>query len=284
MLLSTLCFAAMHGSIRHVSASLHPFEIAFFRNLFGLLVVLPWFVQGGLAPLKTRRLGLHGLRAAINTYAMLAFFTALSITPLTAVTALGFTAPVFATVFAILVFGERVGLRRWSAIAFGFAGTLVVLRPGFQDIGLGPILALSSSLAWAFVLLIIKELGRTDTSVTITAYMQLIMTPLSLVAALFVWRTPELWQIPWLIGIGLAGGSGQLLMAQALRQAETNVVMPFDFCKLVWVTIRGYWGFSELPDAFTWVGGAMIFASAAYIAYRERATQRRSSADGGAIG
>ncbi len=284
MVLSTLCFAVMHASIRHVSATLHPFEIAFFRNLFGLLVVLPWFIRGGLAPLRTQRLGLHGLRAAVNTFAMLAFFTALSLTPLTDATALAFTAPIFATVLAIVVFGERVGVRRWSAIAIGFAGTLVVLRPGFQEIGLGPMLAVGASLAWAVVLLIIKELGRSDSSVTITTYMQLFMTPLSLVAALFVWRTPELGEIPWLIGIGLAGGSGQLLMSQALRQAETNVVMPFDFCKLVWVTIIGYWAFSEVPDAFTWVGGTLIFASAAYIAYRERALQRQSNADGGAIG
>ncbi|MCB9946559.1 MAG: DMT family transporter [Rhodospirillaceae bacterium] len=270
MLLSTLCFSVMHASIRHMSASLHPFEIAFFRNLFGLLVVLPWFVRDGLAPLKTSRLRLHGLRAALNTVAMLSFFMALSLTPLTDVTALAFAAPVFATVLAILVFRETVGIRRWSAIALGFAGTLVVLRPGFQQVGMGPMLALGASLTWAFVLLVIKELGRSDSSVTITTYMQLFMAPLSLVAALFVWRTPDLAHVPWLVGIGLAGGCGQLLMAQALRQADTNVVMPFDFCKLIWVTVIAYVAFGEVPDGFTWAGGTMIFMSAAYIAYRER--------------
>ena len=112
MFVSTFFLAAMHASIRHVSAAIHPFEIAFFRSLFALIVVLPWFVRHGLGPLRTRRIGLHGLRAILNVCAMLSFFYALSIAPLSEVTALGFTAPIFATLLAALVLGEVVRLRR----------------------------------------------------------------------------------------------------------------------------------------------------------------------------
>ena len=142
MALFTLCMSAMHAAVRHVSGDLHPFEIAFFRLLFGFVIVLPWFIKLGWVPLKTRRFGLMSLRGALNLTCMMAFFFALSITPLAEVTALMFSAPIFATVIAMAVFGERAGARRWTAIAFGFAGTLVVLPPGFGTIGLGPFLAL----------------------------------------------------------------------------------------------------------------------------------------------
>jgi len=245
MFVATFFFAAMHGAIRHVSATIHPFEIALFRNLFALVVVLPWFYRYGIAPLRTQRFGLHVLRALFNIVAMLSFFYALSITPLAEVTALNFTAPIFATVLAALVLGEVVRARRWSAIAVGFLGTLIVLRPGFASIGLGQMLALGSALVWSCALLVIKTLGRTDSSATIIAYMGLLMVPLSLVPALFVWQWPDLEAWGWLIAIGVLGGIAQFCMTEALRQADTAVVMPIDFCKLIWVAHNA----SQQPQA-----------------------------------
>ena len=285
MLLSTLFFAAMHAVVRHVSASIHTFEIAFFRNLFGLLVILPWLLRLGIAPLRTNRLTTHGLRAAMNSVAMLCFFTALSLAPLTDVTALGFTAPIFATLLAVLILGERVGIRRWTAIAVGFAGVLVVLRPGFGEIGTGAVLALTAAAVWGATLIIIKDLGRTDSSVTITAYMSLMMTPITLVPALFVWQWPDPETLAWLVAIGILGNLGQLTTAQALREADTSVVMPFDFGKLVWITVIAYLAFGETPSLFAWLGGAIICASAVYIVLRERRTEqaRKASTGGDAV-
>jgi drug/metabolite transporter (DMT)-like permease len=271
MFVSTFFFAAMHGSIRYVSATVHPFEIALFRNVFAMVVVLPWFWRYGIAPLRTRRFGLHALRALFNIMAMLSFFYALSVTPLSEVTALGFTAPIFATVLAALLLREVVRARRWCAIAIGFLGTLIILRPGFEAIGFGQMLVLFSSMIWACALLVIKTLGRTDSSVTIISYMALLMIPLSLVPALFVWRWPEPLEWCWLIGIGMLGGIAQFCMTEALRQADTAVVMPIDFFKLVWVTLIAWLAFAEHLDLYTWIGGAVIFASTLYIAYRERA-------------
>jgi drug/metabolite transporter (DMT)-like permease len=276
MFVSTFFFAAMHGSIRYLSATIHPFEIALFRNVFGLMVVLPWFYRYGIAPLRTQRFGLHALRAVFNIMAMLSFFYALSITPLSEVTALGFTAPIFATVLAALILGEVVRARRWSAIAIGFLGTLIILRPGFEAIGLGQMLVLFSSMIWACALLVIKTLGRTDSSATIIAYMALLMIPLSLVPALLVWRWPDPLEWAWLIAIGVLGGIAQFCMTEALRQADTAVVMPFDFFKLVWVTVIAWLAFAEHLDLYTWIGGAVIFASTLYIAYRERAAQTQT--------
>jgi len=269
MLVFTLAMGTMHGCIRHVSAGLHPFEIAFFRNLFGLIVVVPWLVRLGLKPLRTARLGLLTLRGVLNVVSMLAFFVALAITPLAEVTALSFSAPIFATLLAMAVFGERAGIRRWTAIVVGFVGTLVILRPGYVEVGLGAMLTVFSALLWGVCMVIIKSLGRTESAVTITLYMSLVMAPLSLLAALFVWQWPTWEQLAWLVGIGILGGAGQLAMAEALRVAETHVIMPVDFVKLIWVSGIAYVWFAEVPDAVTLVGGAMIFGSTAFIAWRE---------------
>lgn len=270
MVVATLSFSAMHTAIKYVSSTgLHPFEIAFFRNFFGLLALSPFFFRHGLAPLKTNRFGLHFGRVALNIGSMLAFFYAISITPLAEVIALSFAAPIFATFLAIVLLREVVGIARWGAILMGFAGTVVILRPGFEEITLGPILALLAAMTWGSAVIIIKSLSRTDSSVTITLYMVLLMTPLSLVPAVFVWEWPTWHQLFFLVLVGGFGTLGHLSMTQAIKLAPTNAVMPIDFVRLIWVAIIGYFIFGEVPDIFIWVGGAMIFASGLWIAHSE---------------
>lgn len=278
MFASTFFFAAMHAIIRYLTESLHPFEVAFFRNFFGLIFVIPWFVRFGLQPLRTSHLKLHVYRSLVNVVAMFSFFYAISITPLAEVTALGFAAPIVTTVLAALFLGEVVRLRRWTAVIIGFIGTLIILRPGFHEIGLGQLLVLNSTAFWAVALLLIKTIGRHDSSITIITYMSLLQLPLSLIPALFVWSwpSPDLWI--WLLVIGLLGGGAQWLMTEALRVADTSVVMPLDFCKLPWTALLAYLAFAQVPDIFTWIGGAVIFSSAFYIAMREHKVQTEGSA------
>ena len=276
MFVATICFSVMHALIRYMSAELHPFELAFFRNIFGLLVVIPWFMRYGLKPLKTKRLGLHALRAGINAIAMLMFFYAVSITPLADVAALSFTAPIFATVLAILILGEVVGFRRWCAILFGFCGTLVLLRPGLEVVSDGQLLVVASASFWACALIVIKILGRTESSVTIITYLILLMAPLSAIPAAMVWSTPSFQQLGVMAAMGVLGTFGQLLMTQALKEGDTNAVMPLDFLKMIWAVLLGFFVFGEVPGIFTWVGGAMIFASITYIAYREHKVRKIS--------
>lgn len=266
--------SGMHVCVRLVSEGLHPFEIAFFRNVFALIVLVPWFWRLGLAPLKTKRFGLLFTRGALNTFCMLAFFTALSIGHLAEIAALSFTAPIYATLIGMVVFHERVGLKRWSAILIGFAGVIVILRPGFHEIGFSQMLVLSSAFGWAICMVMVKELGRTESAITITAYMSLVMAPLSLVPALFYWQWPSWTQLGWLVFLGALGGAGQLAMTQSLRLAETHVVTPFDFLRLVFVSILGYLVFDQVVDIYVWLGGTMIFAAVAFIAYREHARRR----------
>lgn len=283
MLASTLCLASMHTTIHYVSETVHPFVVVFFRLLFALIVVIPFFVRLGIAPLKTKRLKFLILRGVLNFAAMLCFFTALSLAPIADITALSFSAPLFATVLAVIIFKERLGWRRVVAICAGFAGTLIVLRPGFEEIGTGYILVLIATIFWGACVIIIKSLSSTESSVTITTYMSLVMAPLALIPALFFWTTPTLTDFGWLLLLGLLGGCGQLAVAQALTHADTHVAMPFDFVRLLWVSITGYLFFGEVPDIFVWLGGALIFASTAYITVREHRKRRAANKDLGTV-
>ena len=270
MAAAAACYAILHGSVRYISSEIHPFEITFFRNLFGFIVLLPWFVVHGLRPLHTRRIGLHLLRATSNVVAMLMFFMALSMTPLAQVQALGFTAPLFTTVLAIFILGERVRLRRWTALIAGFIGALIIVRPGLQPIDTGSLLTVGSAAIWGFTLITIKILSRTDSAVTITAYMVILMSPLSLLPALFYWTWPDPATWFWLVVCGVSGTVAQLLMAQSFRVADATVVLPFDFTKIVWGALIGYLAFGEVVDIWTWIGAAVIFSGITYITYRER--------------
>ncbi len=270
MVVATACFSAMHATVRFAAEGLHPFEVAFFRNLFGLLVIAPVLAARGLGPLRTRRIGLHLVRAGLNVVAMLAFFTALTISPLAQVQSLGFTAPLFATALAALALGERVGASRWVAVVAGFAGALLIVRPGIQAVDAGALLALGSAAVWGGVLLIIKRLAATDSAFTITGYMVLLMTPLSLVPAIPVWVWPDAVQLGWLLACGLLGTVAQMLMTQSLRLADASAVLPLDFLKVVWGALIGLALFGELIDGWTWVGAAVIFVGATYLTLSER--------------
>lgn len=270
MIAAGAVLTCMQATVRYLSADLHPFQIAFFRNIFGFLVLIPWFVRLGLKPFHTDKFHLHGIRALLNVATMLIFFFALSITPLARVASLGFTGPLFVTVFAIVFLGEIVRARRIIGLGVGFLGALVIIQPGVAPIDLGSVLLLSSSALAACVTILIKIMTRTESTITIIAYSALLVSPLSLVPALFFWQSPNLEQWLWLMFIGVAGTLGQMAMTQALKLADVTVVTPFNFLKLIWAAAIGFVVFAEIPDLWTWIGGFIIFAGSAYIAYRER--------------
>ena len=270
MCLSTLAFSIMHGLVRFVSEVLPPFQIAFFRNVFGLMFLVPILARSRFAMLRTERLGLHALRGVVNVVAMLLFFTALSISPLAKVTALSFTAPIFMAVLAFLFLGERFRIYRWLAILAGFLGMLIVLRPGFIAIDMGAMLVISSAVLWAVAMVMIKILSRTESSVTIVAYMSIFLGVFSFIPALWVWQPFGLQALGWMVLVGLFGTIAQMSLSQALKETDPTALMPLDFLKLIWATLIGLWFFAEVPDVFTWVGGTIIFVSGVFIAIREK--------------
>lgn len=274
MCLSTAAFSVMHVAVRHVSAELEPLQIVFFRNLFGLAALTPLLIGAGFAQMRTRRLGLHAFRGLINICAMMMFFTAVTITPLAKVTALSFTAPIFTAILSVLILGERFKLRRWVAIAAGFAGMLIILRPGLTVVETGAMLSLAAATLWATALIIIKILSRTESSVAIVAWMGIFLSAFSLGPALWVWRDPSLSAWGWLVFIGVAGSIAQVSISQAMKETDPTAVLPFDFLKLIWTSLLAAWFFGEIPDRYTWIGAGVIFSAGVYILRRERRAQR----------
>jgi drug/metabolite transporter (DMT)-like permease len=280
MVATGFLMALLAAQVRHVTAGgLHPFETAFFRNLFGLLFTLPWLWGVGLGGLFTGRLGVHAWRSASGLFAMLLLFSALARLPIAEVMALTFTAPLFATAGAALVLGEKVRRRRWLAVAVGFAGAMVVLRPGSAAFSPAALLALGAAAFMATSQLIVKSLAGTEDSRTIVLYLGLLLTPLSLPPALLHWTWPAAGDWPWLAAMGLTASVAQLAMARAFAAAEASAVLPFDFARLIFAAGIGYLWFGEGPDAWTWLGGGMIFAATVYIAQRESRLVRRRPAE-----
>jgi len=269
-------FALMVNLVRHLTQSLDPLQVVFFRNAFGLLAMLPWLLRHGPAVLRTAHLGLHALRAAIGIVAMVCWFTTLALLPLAEATALSFTAPIFTSVLAMLLLGEVMRARRWSATVVGFAGALIILRPGFTSLQPAALLAIVTALVWAGSTILVKVMARTESAGAIVTWLVLFSTPVSLLAALFVWQTPTLAQLGLAALLGTAGSIGHFCMTRALAVAEASAVMPFDYLRLPVVALIAYLAFGEVPDLWVWLGGAVIAASGLYIVQREARLQPRA--------
>jgi drug/metabolite transporter (DMT)-like permease len=277
--MSTAVFATMHALVRYVSGELHPFEIAFFRSLFGLLTLLPLVLRYGLGAWVSAQPRLQLLRGAISGTSLMCWFYGLSIVPLAEATALSFTNAIFASLGAVIFLRERMGIRRWSAVVVGLAGALVILRPGEAAISAGALIVLLSAVCWGGGTVIIKRLSRTDSAVTIALWMATMMIVVSIIPACFVWIWPTPRQLLWLALIGGLASVGTLAYTQALKQAEASLIIPTDFTRLVWASVIGFFAFGEIPDSWTWAGGFLIIGSTIYIALREVQLGRRRSRD-----
>jgi drug/metabolite transporter (DMT)-like permease len=282
MTAAAFCFSIMNIAIRIVSVELDPLQIAFFRNFFALAFMLPWLASAGLVGLHTKRLATHFWRSLLGLVAMVCWFYSIALLPLAEAVALNFTVPLFATAGAAVFLHEVVRARRWSATLVGFLGVLVILRPGFIQLSPAMALPVVAAAFMAVSTLIVKSLSRSEAPAAIVLYMNLILTPLSLVPALFVWRWPAWGNLALLILIGLLAALAHILLTRAYTKADASAVMPFDYARLPFVAAFALVVFGEVPDLWTWIGAAIIAASAIYIAHREAQVAHLRPASGAA--
>ena len=193
-------------------------------------------------------------------------------------TTLNFTMALWMIPVAILLLGEKVGVRRWGATIVGFCGVLIVMQPGAQTVGLGSLLAIFAALLFAISMALVRLLTRTERPIAIVFYMNLLMVPLSLGPAVAFWTMPDATQLGWLFLIGLLSTFAHFGMARALSLVEASSVVPLDFTRLPFAAAIGYFAFGEVPDVWLWPGAALIAASAVYIARREAQLQRADHA------
>ena len=277
MLGSTLFFGMMAIAIRLASATLPTVEIAFFRNFFGLLALLPLLYRSGRGVLRTQQLPRYFVRSAIGIASMLCGFWAIGHLPMAQAIALSYSSPLFVTIAAVLFLHEIVRMRRWSAVVIGFIGVLVIVRPGSASFSAGTLVALSAAVLSAIVAIQIKQLSRIDPADTIVLYTYLFWVPLSLLPALFVWQWPQGLAWLWAIGAGILGTGGQLLWTRALKLGDVSALTPISFMQLPLVALAGWLLFGENPTRWTVFGAAIIFIANAYIAHREAQLARRAA-------
>lgn len=267
---SAFFYALVPVGVRLLSRhQMPPIEIVFFRNAIGFVLFLAFFSWRGFATLKTQRFGLHLQRNVANFIGMWFWFTALTMMPLSKAIALHFTEPMMAAFLAVLVLSERPGARRIGALVAGFAGVLIVLRPGAIPLGGASLMVLTSAFLYACVSVYSRVLGRTDAASTTTFYYQAMLTGLSLVPALWVWVWPEWRDLPGLFLIGVFGTMAPYCMIRAFRMAEATLILPVGFLRLPFTAGMAFVLFSEPTEVWTWIGAAVIFTATYFMARGE---------------
>ncbi|MEO5374084.1 MAG: DMT family transporter [Alphaproteobacteria bacterium] len=265
LLLAAMSFSAMSALIKLLGAEIHSLEIAFFRSLFGLLILSPFLARRNFGMLSTRRVGLHLARVGFGIVTMMATFHALTHMQLASATAIFFTSSLFMIPMALVFLGEGVAWSRWLATLAGFGGVLMILRPGPEGLSTAAVAALIAALSGAVVLTTVKKLSDTERPVTVMLWFAVAAVPVSLGPALAVWTTPTTGQYVLLLVMGALGTFGQYFTIRAYRVGEATVVTPFNYFQLLFSGCVGFVMFSEIPDAWTWAGAAVIIGSNLFV-------------------
>ena len=274
---ATLFGSFMGAGVKFLSDDLHPIIICFYRCLMGLILITPFVARNNFQALQTDNMRLQIFRALINIISMICWFSAISMMHFEKATALGFTTPLFTTVLAVLILGEVIRFHRTAALLLGFVGILIIIRPGYMPFEFGTVLMLIASFSFSFVLIFVKKLSATDSSLTIIFYHLLYLTPAFFILSLFYWENINFNQLIIFILMGASGLLSHWCLAQAFKMSDTTFVMPLQFTKLIWASLIGLFIFAEQPDIWTWIGGVIIFISIVYITYREAFKKKGTS-------
>jgi drug/metabolite transporter (DMT)-like permease len=265
MLVSAVCYVASATILRGLGDAYSPYELTFIRSLIATAIILPIFLyQGAKITLIPPRFTMHLAVAGFSYLGILFWFQAASILPVADFFALQFTTPLFTIALAILFLRERADLASWIATFVGFAGVLIVLRPGVVEVSIGAIAALLSSVGYASVNTVIKSLSRTTSPTIIVFYGNLLLAPLSLPMAFVDWRTPLLQDWPAILAVSVLSTFGYLTITKGITLAPARVIQPVNFMRMPLAAVAGWIFFTELPDMWTWAGAIVIFASTTY--------------------
>jgi len=277
---TALLLAIMFALVKLVSTrGVNVVESLFYRQCGSALCATGMVALGpGFASLRTKRVRAHVGRMALGLGAMALNFLAFILLPLAEATTIGFSVPIFSVVLAALVLGEPTGRWRWSAVAAGFAGVMIIVQPGTGDVPLlGAAVALAAALLTASVTVVIRRLGATERAATTVFWFAVSsLVPLGLAMPLFA-REHDVATWLMLAGLALAGGLAQLTLTGALRLAPVALVMPMDYTSLLWALLLGSWIFAEVPTPWIWVGAPIIIASGLVIVWREHRLHRRAA-------
>lgn len=278
MTIAMMFFSLMNNFVRQASLEMHSTQIALFRNVFTMLLMTSYLLiknkQWNFA--KTKKMRGHVLRATLGIFAVESWFYGLSQMPLNEATALSFTAPVFVTLFAIVLLKEKANLARWGAILLGFAGAMIILKPEPGSFNTVALVVLGSAALMAAGTILIKTMTKTENPDVIVFYQGALMTPLSIPFAVAFWQPIGMEAVFWAFMVALCSTVAHLFMTRAFALGEMVVLAPFDFTRLIFTAVLAYFWFGETLDIWTAVGGAcIVFGSVWGAASSNAEVQRR---------
>jgi drug/metabolite transporter (DMT)-like permease len=265
----TMVFAFNDTLVKILGGTIHPVEMVFFRYCVGTVVLIPMFWSAGKSVLTTQRLPLHIGRGIIAGIGQAGAFYAVVHLLLADATAVQFSRPLFMTFLAVFVLGESVGWRRWMATTVGFGGVIVMLRPGQTGLDIAWIVALGAALIFALAMILIRKLSQTEPPTRILFFYHLTGLVFFVGPAIWVWKTPVAEEWLFLILIGVLTTVAMICFVRGLAAGEASIVGPMEYTRLIYAAFLGYFFFAEVPVIWTWIGAAIIVASAFYIARRE---------------
>ena len=265
MSISAVTYVVSIAIGRYIAPDIEVFQIAFLRNAFAVLFMMPWLMKVGIGAMRPNQIGRHILRGFMSSANVTLLFAAVALIPIADMSAINFLQPVIGAAIAGLVLGEVVSRARWIAIIAGFAGALIMIRPGFAEFNIGIAFALGSGVAGALVSIMIKTLVRRDPPDTIAAWLFVTQTLILLIPTIIVWKNPTLEQWILFAVIGFMSVILQRTYNRGIQAADVSVAMPFNFTRLIWAALLGWIVFAEFPDIWTWVGGTVIFAASVWL-------------------
>lgn len=270
MCIGIVCLVLNDAMAKWLTAHYEPLQIIFLRNLLALPMIAAIVLSiGGRPALRSRHLRLHALRGLLMVGAAYSFFRGLEILPLAEATSLVFAAPMFITALSVPLLGERVGWRRWMAVIVGFAGVLIIVRPGAATFQPASLFVVATAAFYAVLMISARWIGRDENVWTMMFYVALFPMLFSGLAMPFQWETMHPSHLPLCVGMAVFGTVGVTLMGHAFRLGPAAIVAPFDYTALVWASLFGWLIWGEVPDAWTYAGAAVIIASGIYIVIRE---------------
>lgn len=277
MLGGMFLFSAVDTQAKFLTSDYHPTQIIWFRQIGLFIGVMILLAMKGPNILKTRQPALQLTRGALAICSGLLFVFAIRHAQLVDAVAVSFVAPFFLTILGALFLGEKVGIRRWSAVIVGFIGAMIIIRPGTGAVHPAVLLVLIAALVYAMRQVIGRKLADTDKTHTTVAYTAIVGSLLISLPMPFVWRTPETTtHIILIISMATMGAVAEVLVIKALEVAEAVVVAPIHYTLIIWGTIYGYLVFDQLPDIWTWTGTAIIVAAGIFTLRRSNAKDGRT--------
>lgn len=273
MCAGVLCLAIGDAIAKWLGEVHSPLQIIFFRTLVSLpLIALLTHFGGGLRKLRTRRPGVHLIRGLIYTGTMGCFVLGLTMLPLAEATAIAFAAPLFVTLLSVPLLGERVDGPVMAASLLGFAGVLVIVRPGGESFHPGALAMLGAAVFYALLMVTSRRYGGREHLWAMVFYMNLVPLVIAALTLPLVWQTPYPEHWPAFLAAGVFGVGATACITMAFRHAPAAIAAPFDYTAMLWAVLLGWWFWGEMPDLWVFVGSALIIGSGLAIAYHDRRT------------